>query len=131
AVIEAFSFKGVPSPEIVECDQTLEGGIAAVEALLAQREIPTALLCINDLTAVGVMSGLKDAGVRVPEEVSVVGCEDIYFSRLVNPPLTSLRLDRKLLGSMAFEVLEGMFRSRRRTGRQSVLETRLIIRKSA
>ena len=130
AVVEAFSLRGVSSPKIVECDQTFEGGAAAVQVLLAQRQIPTAILCINDLTAVGVMSGLRDAGVRVPEEVSVVGCEDIYFSRFVNPPLTSVRLDRKLLGNKAFEVLESMFQSRQRTGTESVLETRLIVRKS-
>jgi len=130
SVVAAFSLRGVSSPKIVECDQTFEGGAAAVQVLLAQRQIPTAVLCINDLTAVGVMSGLRDAGVRVPEEVSVVGCEDIYFSRFISPPLTSVRLDRKLLGNKAFEVLELMFQSRERTGTESVLETRLVVRKS-
>lgn len=130
AVIQALADRGLPSQLTVEGDQTLEGGIAAARMILAQPDLPTAILCINDLTAIGVMSGLREAGWRVPEEMSVIGCEDIYLARFVHPPLTSVRLDRKRLGQLAYEVLEAMFRSRQRKGTESVLETQLIVRQS-
>jgi LacI family transcriptional regulator len=130
AVVEVLTDKGLPSQLTVECDQTLEGGIAAAGMILAQPDLPTAVLCINDLTAIGVMTGLRQAGLRVPEEMSVIGCEDIYLARFVHPPLTSVRLDRKRLGQMAYEALEIMFRSRQRQGTEFLLETQLVVRES-
>jgi len=55
----------------------------------------TAYVCINDLTAIGAMDALRDRGIRVPEDISVLGSEDIYMARFVNPALTTVRLDRK------------------------------------
>lgn len=130
AVIQALAERGFPPPRVVECDQTTEGGGVAARALMGRPDLPTAILCINDLAAVGVICALKEAGVDVPANVSVVGCEDIYLARLVHPPLTTVKLDRKAVGKMAFEVLKQMLRSRRRHGTESVLETRLIVRQS-
>jgi DNA-binding LacI/PurR family transcriptional regulator len=130
AVIQALHEKKLPFPRIVECDQTTDGGDAAVRNLLGLPGFPTAILCINDLTAIGVMRALENARLRVPQDVSVVGCEDIYLSRLVQPSLTTVKVDRKRQGRMAFEVLQQMLRSRRRRGSESILETRLIVRRS-
>jgi len=116
--------------EIVECDQTLEGGRAAVWKIAAAAGTPTALVCINDLTAIGAMSALREMGVSVPGQVSVVGCEDIYMARFVNPPLTTVKLNRKSLGKMAFDVLERMSHSKQRKGTNSLLDTQLIVRGS-
>ena len=60
----------------------------------------------------------------------MLGCEDIYMAQFVNPPLTTVKLDRKYLGKMAFDVLERMSRSKQRKGSVGVLETQLIIRSS-
>lgn len=129
-VIEALHQKKLRLQQIVECDQTLEGGRAAVWKLSASGETPTALICINDLTAIGAMTALREMGVHVPGQVSVLGCEDIYMARFVNPPLTTVKLDRKCLGKMAFEMLENMSKSKQKKGAKTVLETRLIVRSS-
>lgn len=129
-VIKGLHERKLQLKQIVECDQTLEGGRAAVWKLLGDSEPPTALICIDDLAAVGAMSALREIGVRVPEHVSVMGCEDIYMARFVNPPLTTVKLDRKCLGKMAFEVLERMSRSKQRKGTQTLLQTTLIVRGS-
>jgi len=130
AVVQAFAERGFPSPRLAECDQTTEGGAAAARTLIGEPDFPTAVLCINDLAAVGVICALKEAGLDVPAKVSVVGCEDIYLARLVHPPLTTVKLDRKSVGKMAFDVLKQMLRSRQRKGTESVLDTRLVVRQS-
>jgi DNA-binding LacI/PurR family transcriptional regulator len=130
AVIKALHERHLQLQQIIECDQTLSGGRAAVWQLASGGEPPTALLCINDLTAIGAMTALREIGVRVPEQVSVLGCEDIYMARFVNPPLTTVKLDRKCLGEMAFDVLERMSGSKRRKGIETVLKTHLIVRGS-
>ncbi|MBI3476005.1 MAG: LacI family DNA-binding transcriptional regulator [Acidobacteria bacterium] len=129
-VISASHKQKLHMQQIVECDQTLEGGRAAVWKLAGEPEPPTALICINDLAAIGAMSALREMGMRVPEQVSVVGCEDIYMARFVNPPLTTVKLDRKCLGMMAFEILERMSQSKQRKGTETLLQTTLVVRGS-
>lgn len=129
-VLQAMNERTVSLSQIVECDQTLEGGRAAIKSVLAKKTLPTAVLCINDLTAIGVMAALREMHIKVPEQVSVIGCEDIYMARFVNPPLTTIRVDRKKLGTMAFEVLEKMSRSKRHGGADSILGTDLVVRGS-
>jgi LacI family transcriptional regulator len=130
AVLKALHERKLHLQQIVECDQTLEGGRAAVWQLAACRPAPTALVCVNDLTAMGAMSALREMGLNVPGQVSVVGCEDIYMARFVNPPLTTVRFDRKSLGRTAFDILERMSRSKQSKGIKALLETRLIVRSS-
>jgi len=77
------------SPEvsqIVEGDHTLEGGGAAMEKLLAQKELPTAIICSNDMTAIGVLHKLYRTGLRVPDDISVIGFDDIHIAEVMMPP---------------------------------------------
>jgi LacI family transcriptional regulator len=130
AALKALHEGNLQLQQIVECDQTLEGGRAAVWKLSTSSPVPTALVCVNDMTAVGAMSALREMGVSVPGQVSVLGCEDIYIARFVNPPLTTVRFDRKALGKMAFDTLERMSGSKQRKGTKDLLPTRLIVRSS-
>lgn len=130
AVLKALHEHKVLLQEIVECDQTLEGGRAAIRKLATTGPGPTALVCVNDLAAIGAMSALRELGLSVPGHVSIVGCEDIYMARFVNPPLTTIRFDRKSLGAMAFSILERMSRSKQIKGTKARLDTRLIVRSS-
>jgi LacI family transcriptional regulator len=129
-VLKVLAEHRVKLHQIVECDQTLEGGRAAVWKMSAYPAAPTALICINDLTAIGAMSALREKGIRVPGQVSVLGCEDIYMARFVNPPLTTVKLDRGCLGKMAFDVLERMSRAKQPKGTKEILQTQLIVRSS-
>jgi len=130
AFIDALNMWGLPSDRTLEGNHKVDGGTRAVQALLADRPLPTAILCSNDLTAIGALKALAEAGVRVPEHVSVVGFDDISFARLAHPPLTTVNLPRERLGKLAFEALLKMFRSKRREGAEYVVETRLVIRQS-
>jgi DNA-binding LacI/PurR family transcriptional regulator len=88
------------------------------------------IFCGNDLIAMGAMSVLEDSGVSVPEDVSVIGIDDIFFSFLARPPLTTISVPREQLGIKAFEALERMLKLKRHKGMTYTLETDLIVRKS-
>lgn len=130
AVVKAVHKHKLQLQHIIGCDQTLDGGRAAVWELAKRAHMPTALICVNDLTAIGATTALRDLGISIPGQVSVLGCEDIYLARLVNPPLTTVRFDRKVLGGMAFEELERMSRTKQPKGTKVRLQTRLIVRGS-
>jgi DNA-binding LacI/PurR family transcriptional regulator len=130
AVLKALHEHGLQLQQIVECDQTLEGGRSAVWRLASSSAAPTALVCVNDMTAIGAMTALREMGISVPGQVSVLGCEDLYMARFVNPPLTTIQFDRKSLGKLAFDTLDQMSRSKQKKGTKGLLETRLIVRSS-
>jgi LacI family transcriptional regulator len=115
---------------ILESNFKVDGGASAVRALMDQTSIPTAIFCSNDLIAMGAMSALEEAGMNVPEDVSVVGFDDIFFARLSRPPLTTVRIPREQLGELAFKALNKMSHSKRQLGVNYQIETELVIRKS-
>jgi LacI family transcriptional regulator len=82
-------FRAIASPGVG--DGAVEGGIRAARSLVKASFEETAVLCRNDLTAIGVMRGLIDAGLRVPQDVSVVGYDDIELAAYVDPSLTTVR----------------------------------------
>lgn len=95
-----------PNPAwIVEGDHTLEGGIAAMEQLLAAKAMPTAVMCSNDMTAIGVLHKLYRAGLRVPDDLSVIGFDDIHIAEVTIPPLTTIQMSRYELARSAFSAL--------------------------
>ena len=84
-----------PNPAwIVEGDHTMEGGIAAMEAILATKKMPTAIMCSNDMTAIGVLHKLYRAGLRVPDDFSVIGFDNIHIAGVTIPPLTTVEMSR-------------------------------------
>jgi LacI family transcriptional regulator len=90
---------------IIECDHTLKGGVAGFGKLMALESRPTALVCSNDMTAIGVLRAAYMAGLRVPEDLSVIGLDDIDFAEFTLPPLTTIRLSRQELAKAAFDAL--------------------------
>jgi LacI family transcriptional regulator len=130
AFVDALNHWGLPSDQTVEGDHKVDGGMRAAQAILSKPNLPTAILCSNDLTAIGAMKALGQAGIRVPEDVSVIGFDDIDFARHAHPPLTTVNLSRVRLGKLAFEALYKMLRSGRRKGCEYVVETQLVVRES-
>ena len=116
--------------QIVEGGNDVAGGERAVQSLLALARFPTAILCSNDLTAMGAIRALKLAGRRVPEDVSVVGADDIPFAELTQPQLTTVKMPRERLGRLAMEMLGEVMNEAAAEGRDAVLETELVIRES-
>lgn len=90
---------------IIECDHTLKGGVAGFARLQAHQERPSAILCSNDTTAIGVLRAAYQAGVQVPRDLSVIGLDDIDFAEFTLPPLSTIRLSRVDLARAAFEAL--------------------------
>jgi len=131
---QAFSdaLKGLrlPRPRTVEANNDMDGGAAAARTLLDASELPTAIICCNDLAALGAMRALLEAGINVPRDVSILGVDDVPFARYATPALTTVRVPRDRLGRIAFEGLERMVRAKRRNGSQYSLETTLVVRQS-
>lgn len=98
---------GLPAkPEwIIRGDFSLESGHDAATRILAMDDRPTAVFCSADMVAFGLMAGLKSGGLRVPEDISVVGFDDIEMSEYYIPALTTIRQDRHGLGRRAARVL--------------------------
>ncbi|MGH9453099.1 MAG: LacI family DNA-binding transcriptional regulator [Terriglobia bacterium] len=128
--VQALAQKGVRCFQPVESHYKVDAGASAVRSILAHPPLPTAILCANDLIALGAVSALQEAGIQVPEDVSVVGSDDVIFARLARPPLTTVAVPRESLGKIAFEVLDNMQRGVRRTPDSLTIETHLVIRKS-
>jgi LacI family transcriptional regulator len=117
---------------VVEGDHKLEGGKLALRKLSGLKERPTALLCSNDMTAIGVMREAFELGIQVPKDLSVVGFDDIRIAEFMIPPLTTVQMSQAELASLAFQALlkETQRENPSAEGTEYVLRTRLVLRKS-
>jgi LacI family transcriptional regulator len=117
---------------ITECDHTLKGGVIGFGKLQALATRPTALLCSNDMTAIGVLRAAYMQGLRVPQDLSVIGLDDIDFAEFTLPPLTTIRLSRTDLARAAFEALRQQAEEPRKPGlkHEFLVSTSLVIRGS-
>lgn len=91
--------------EVVVAALTIEQGEAAVPRLLALEPRPSAVMCANDLLALGVLRGLAALGIVVPDEMAVVGYDDVVFASMLSPSLTSVRQPQYELGVVAAQLL--------------------------
>ena len=117
---------------LVEGDHRLEGGKRALKKLAQLRERPTAVLCSNDMTAIGVMREAFELTIKVPQDLSVVGFDDIRMAEFLTPPLTTVQMSQSELARLAFEAL--LKEVQRETpvpdGCEYVLKTHLVLRNS-
>jgi LacI family transcriptional regulator len=115
-----------------EGDHRLEGGKLALQKLYKLREPPTALLCSNDMTAIGVMRQAYELGIEVPRELSVVGFDDIRMAEFMTPPLTTVQMSQAELARLAFDALlkEVKRGSPSPDGTEYLLKTQLVLRGS-
>jgi DNA-binding LacI/PurR family transcriptional regulator len=90
---------------IAHGDGTPGGGVAAMENLLALSSPPTAVFCYNDMTALGAMHAIASRDLSVPNDLSVVGFDDLFFSQYSLPPLTTVRQPMRHMGRIALESL--------------------------
>lgn len=120
------------SKYLIEGDHTMEGGIAAMNQLLQLSKRPTAVLCSNDMTAIGVMRESYDRGIHVPRDLSVVGFDDIRLAQFVTPRLTTVRMSQRKIAKLVFNAL--LDEVQRETplphGTEYTLTTRLVLRDS-
>jgi LacI family transcriptional regulator len=122
----------VPAEMIVEGDHRMEGGMSALVQLVGLPVRPTAILCSNDMTAVGVMREAYEYGIVIPRDMSLIGFDDIRLSQFTTPPLTTVQMSQTLLAEYAFKDLwnevEGTSTASR--GKEYDLLTNLVLRRS-
>jgi len=123
----------VPPQHLVEGNHTMEGGIVAMERLIGLPELPTAVMCSNDMTAIGALHALYRTTHRVPEDISVVGFDDVHLAQFMLPPLTTVQMSCKDLASAAVEGLRaGIEPDHPQHGkREWSISTRLVVRRSS
>lgn len=129
-LVKGLTKRGMPPFPITNSDYRVDAGASAVREILAAKEIPTVIFCGSDLIAMGAMNALEEAGVRVPEDISVLGIDNISFAFLARPPLTTISVPCEQLGMTAFAALEKMLQLKRHKGAEYNLETQLVVRKS-
>jgi LacI family transcriptional regulator len=115
---------------LVEGDHTMEGGIEAMGELLKSRHLPTAVMCSNDLTAIGVLHKLYRAGLRVPDDLSVIGFDDIHIAQVTIPPLTTIQMSCFELARAAVTALRAHVEQGGEPNRTYKISTHLVVRES-
>ncbi|HTZ58842.1 MAG TPA: LacI family DNA-binding transcriptional regulator [Acidobacteriaceae bacterium] len=119
------------SKELIRsANHRFDGGYAAMLEILKLPQRPTAVLASNDLTAIGIMGAVYEAGLRVPENISVVGFDDIALSSFMSPPLTTIRVSRADIAGCAFTSLYSASQLGKTMGVTHTVRAELVIRQS-
>jgi LacI family transcriptional regulator, galactose operon repressor len=123
----------VPQGMMIEGNHTMEGGIAAMEELEKLDPMPTAVMCSNDMTAIGVLHALYRTTHKVPADISVVGFDDIHLAQFMLPPLTTVQMSCKDLATAAVEALRAGIEggNSKAAKKQWQIPTRLVVRQSS
>jgi LacI family transcriptional regulator len=126
----ACSDAGIPASDIVEIrgDGQFEGGERATAELLATGSTITAIVCHNDVTAIGAMRAIRAAGRRVPADISVVGCDDIAAASWVVPALTTVAQQKAEMGALAVERLAAALDDPEHAGEAETIRIPMVLR---
>jgi DNA-binding LacI/PurR family transcriptional regulator len=130
AFVSKLKRKNIEPAFIEEGDHRFAGGHNAMARLLARPVRPTAILASNDLSAIGAISAIFECGLRVPEDISVIGFDDIDLSSYIEPPLTTIRVSRTDIGHTAFRALFEPGQDASSEGAEYVIHPTLVERKS-
>ncbi|HUB52901.1 MAG TPA: LacI family DNA-binding transcriptional regulator [Terracidiphilus sp.] len=114
----------------VEGDHTLEGGVNAMQKILECASRPSAVMCSNDMTAIGVLHKAFRVGLRVPADLSIIGFDDIQMARVTIPPLTSIQMSRIELAKAAVKALRAHIIEGGDPQREYKIDTHLVVRES-
>jgi LacI family transcriptional regulator len=121
----------LPDPELeAEADFEIEGGVEAAASLLDLRRPPTAIFAFNDNLAIGALRAARARGLRVPEDLSVVGFDDVEHATIVTPSLTTVRQPLAEMGRTAVSLLMRLLERQRFETLHVELGTRLVVRES-
>ncbi len=134
AFLQAMEEIGVPVASMyqIEGNHTMEGGIEALKKILMLPKPPTAIICSNDMTAIGVMRQSYEEGIEVPRDLSVIGFDDIRLAQFTIPPLTTVKMSQTEIARLAFHALlsEVQRKTPAPSGSDYILRTSLVLRDS-
>jgi DNA-binding LacI/PurR family transcriptional regulator len=130
AVMDAVAGYPAAAVRVAAGSDTLEGGRQAARALLSSGYDPTALICVNDITAVGALHELRQRGLLVPQDVSVTGFDNVKLSEFCYPALTTVDIPRERIGHIVCESLMPAAGQPAATGPEILIEPELVLRDS-
>jgi LacI family transcriptional regulator, galactose operon repressor len=117
---------------VFDCEQSVTGGAAAMRALLGAHPDTTAVFAFNDLIAVGAVRAVRGLGRDVPDDCAVVGFDGLQLGELIDPPLTTLHIDKRRIGELAVEQVSLILSDQAPpVSHRPVVRPRLVIRRSA
>ena len=129
AFARSLARKGIGKGLMEEGNHHVDGGHEAMARLLSGKIRPTAVLASNDMTAIGALGAIHERGLRVPEDISIVGFDDIQISAFTQPALTTVRLSRDEIARVAFRALYSI-RHDGGKGAEYRIPTSLVLRRS-
>ncbi|PYV68473.1 MAG: LacI family transcriptional regulator [Acidobacteria bacterium] len=134
AFLECMREIGLPASGqlLIDGDHTMAAGIRAMSILADLQDRPSAVVCSNDMTAIGVMHQAFELALEVPRDLSVVGFDDIRMAELMIPPLTTIQLSQFAIADIAFRTLLDCTKteSDRSSCRKHTIKTNLVLRRS-
>jgi DNA-binding LacI/PurR family transcriptional regulator len=111
-------------------DYTHKSGYVAMKELLNKTPDLDGVFAANDQMSVGAMKALFEAGKRIPEDVKVIGYDDVFISSVLAPPLSTIHVEKHVMGKMAAELLIGQIENNAKPGTAVELESKLVVRQS-
>ncbi|SDO33489.1 transcriptional regulator, LacI family [Rhodoferax sp. OV413] len=111
-------------------DFSSQGGFTAMQEILQSGQQPTAVFVCNDLMGIGALSAAHEAGLRIPQDLSVIGFDDIELARFTSPPLTTIVQPKQRIGMLAVDMLLERIQGGRLDAKQVLLQPELIVRAS-
>ncbi|WP_087016094.1 HTH-type transcriptional repressor PurR [Thaumasiovibrio subtropicus] len=115
---------------IIEGDFECETAVKAAQDFIAMDQRPTAIFCFNDIMAMALISTFEQAGISVPDDISVIGYDNIDLSPYFSPPLTTIHQPKHRLGKKAVELLMARIKDKEHDSQLFVMEPELVVRKS-
>ncbi|OBZ17846.1 LacI family DNA-binding transcriptional regulator [Bacillus sp. FJAT-26390] len=115
---------------IISCNSSIKDGKRAAAALIRGENRPSAIFCCNDLLAIGALQAAKEAGVRVPEQLSIIGFDDTILSTVTNPALTTIAQPMDQMVKLAFDLLIRSVENTDEIKQRIVMQPELIVRES-
>jgi LacI family transcriptional regulator len=115
---------------MIACQPNIEGGYQAAKIFLSSQEDVTALVAYNDMVAFGIYKACDELGKRLPDDIAVIGFDDIPLAALIKPSLSTLRIDKRDLGKNAMQTLISMINGEKDIARERIINPTLILRDS-
>ena len=106
-----------------------ESGYAAMKQILQSKELPEAIFATSDLMALGALQAIKEAGLNCPEDIRIIGCDDIAACRYSNPKLTTVKQDKEKFGKLSAYMLDDLINNRSQL-KPVFIDSELMIRES-
>lgn len=132
--VEILKARGLYCEQYIYIEQQhtfAEDGYRIGMQIAKEAELPQGVFCENDAVAIGVLRALRDSDIRVPEQISVIGCNDIPTAKFLTPPLSSVSLNSDLIGTMSVLTLLSRVSKPRELGLHIMVPNKLVLRKSS